>query len=222
MAKQFSWSYSKLKNVDVCPKRYYEIDVAKNWREEEGEQLAWGNRVHLELAKSLVSGSPLPEEMQPYQKWVDQLRAGAGRLLVEQKYALTKDFQPCPYFGPTVWYRGICDALRINGDVGMAIDWKTGGIKHDATQLMLMAQCIFAVYPDVSEIETRFIWLQDDTMTRERYTRAGIAKEWVGLLPRVARLEEMTRNNDFPAKPGGMCFKWCPVQTCPFYKRGSR
>ncbi len=29
--KEWSWSYSKLKNYEVCPKRHYEVDVLKNY-----------------------------------------------------------------------------------------------------------------------------------------------------------------------------------------------
>src|SRR6476659_195452 len=105
MAKEFSWSFSKLKNYDTCGKRYYEIDVAKNYSEKEEPDgpLAWGNKVHDALAKAVTGKVPLPEEMAAYQKWCDRVRAGPGTLLVEQKYAITRSLSKTQYFAPNVW-----------------------------------------------------------------------------------------------------------------------
>ena len=56
--KPFAWSYSRLKNFEVCPKRHYEIDIAKNIKEEESEALLWGNTVHRSCADRLSKGTP--------------------------------------------------------------------------------------------------------------------------------------------------------------------
>lgn len=218
MAKAFAWSYSKLKNFDSCPKRHYEIDIAKTYREDDSDQLVWGDKVHKAFAAALKSTTGvLPDEMKDYQSWIDRLRAGAGELMVEEKYALTKDFQPTEWFGPRVWMRGICDALRIDGPVALAVDWKTGKIKVDSTQLMLMAQCIFAHFPEVKVIKTKFVWLQEDCDTTETYYRSTIAEEWIPLLPRVEALENAAKTVDYPPKPGRLCAKWCPVTSCPYH-----
>ena len=50
---------------------------------------------------------------------------------------------------PAAWYRGKADATRIDGPVADGIDWKTGRIKEDETQLLLMAQLVFANFPEV-------------------------------------------------------------------------
>jgi hypothetical protein len=221
MAKSFSWSYSKLKNYDTCPKRHYEIDIAKSFQDS-GEALVWGNQVHDAFAKRLTTNAVLPDGMQEYEKWVDSIAAGSGELLVEQKFALTRDFQPTEWFGPRAWFRGICDALRLDKELAIAVDWKTGKMKHDPTQLMLMTACIFAHHPDVQLVESRFVWLQEDAMTRERYTRKDIANEWLGVLPRVEDLEDAAINLNYPPKPGKLCFKWCPVVSCPFHGKSHR
>ena len=49
--KAFAWSYSRLKNFESCPKRHYHVDVVKDVREEESEQLKWGNALHDAFAK---------------------------------------------------------------------------------------------------------------------------------------------------------------------------
>ena len=68
--KPFAWSYSKLKNFEVCPKRHYNVDVIKAFKEEEGEALQWGNAVHKALADRCgPRASPLPHTMKGYEKW---------------------------------------------------------------------------------------------------------------------------------------------------------
>lgn len=212
----FTWSYSKYKNYLTCPKRHYEVDLAKNYHEE-SEQLDWGNRVHKALADACLGKHPLPVELVDYQKWVDRVRAGPGELIAEQKYALTKDFQPCEYFGNRVWYRGIADIVRIDGPVALGLDWKTGKILHDSAQLMLMAQCIFAFHKDVQKVRTEFVWLKDDCCTPEVFNRNTIANEWLGLLDNIKNMEDAGKTMTYPPKPGKLCAKWCPVVSCPYH-----
>ena len=118
--KPFSWSYSKIKNFSTCPLKHAEVDLRKHYTDS-SEQLDWGNAVHKALANACTGKAPLPATMAPYQKWVDRVLAGPGVLLVEQKYALTKNFQPTTYFGPDVWYRGIGDVVRIDGSVARCV-----------------------------------------------------------------------------------------------------
>ena len=214
-------SYSKLKNYETCPKRHYEVDIAKSFKDST-EQLDWGNRVHKALADACVGKTPLPEELKDYQKWVDRVRAGPGELLVEQKYAITRDFQATEYFGPRVWWRGIGDAVRIDGPVALGIDWKTGKVLHDSVQLMLLAACIFAFHPEVKKVRTEFIWLKDDCSTQDIWDRNTIANEWVGLLPRIKALEDANKTMTFPPKPGKLCARYCPVLSCPYHGKYAR
>ena len=224
MAKAFAWSFSKLKNFETCPKRHLEIDILKNFREDEepGGPLEWGNRVHHALHATLGKGEPLPSEMEDYKKYVDMVHKLPGKLYVEQKYAITKDFGPTQYFAPNVWYRGIGDVVKISGTRGTILDWKTGAIKVDSVQLMLMAQCLFSHFPQVMRVHTGYIWLKDDATTIETYDRKDMADSWIGLLDRVAQLEHAAATKDYPPKPSGLCVKWCPVASCAYYQKGAR
>ena len=224
MAKAFAWSFSKLKNFETCPKRHEQIDILKNYREAEepGGALEWGNRVHAALHATLGKGEPLPAEMKDYQKYVDMVGKLPGKLFVEQKYAITVDFGPTQYFAPNVWYRGIGDVVKIAGTRGTILDWKTGAIKVDSVQLMLMAQCLFSHFPQIQRVHTGYIWLKEDATTVEVYDRRDMATSWVGLLDRVAQLEHAAATHSYPAKPSGLCIKWCPVASCQFYRKGAR
>lgn len=221
MVKRFSWSYSKLKNYDGCPRRYDEVDLKKNYVEpvEPGGPLDWGNRVHKAMAEALT-GNPLPPEMVDYQLWIDRVLAGPGTLLVEQKYAITKDFKPTQWFAPNVWFRAIGDAVRIDEIVALILDWKTGKVINDPIQLMLTAQAIFAHFPDVQKVRSEYVWLQDGCTTHEIFDRSTIHTLWPPIFERVTRLEQSTETNNFPPKPSGLCKRHCPVKTCEFYGKG--
>lgn len=224
-AKEWSWSYSKLKNFKVCPKRMYEIDLCGNFKEAivPGGPLDWGNRVHDAIAKALRDNIPLPTEMTALlQPWVDRVRRGTGDLLVEQKYAITRSFSPTTYFGHDVWYRGIGDVVRIDRDLALVLDWKTGKILEDSAQLMLMAQCIFSHFPAVKYVRSEFVWLKEDCTTPELFTRAEVAEQWVGLMDEVNGLEEAAKLMNYPPKPNNFCKNHCPVTSCPFHGKGSR
>lgn len=222
--KDWSWSYSKLKNYDTCPKRMYEIDIAKNYKEPEDPNgpLAWGNRVHDALAKALKGEAALPPEMIDLQPWVERVLKGSGELLVEQKYAINRKFQKTGYFANDVWYRGIGDVVRIDRNIGLVLDWKTGKILEDSVQLMLMAQCLFSHYPDLQYVRSEFVWLKDDCTTPELLTRQEVAAAWVDLLPRVAAMEQAHINQNYPPKPGFLCKRHCAVVSCPFHGKGAR
>lgn len=215
--KAFAWSYSKLKNYETCPKRYYNVDVAKVVKEEESEQLQYGNMLHKALAEAISGKNPLPEPFSGLQAWVDKVTRTEGEVLVEQQLAITKELGPTEWFGKDAWYRGIADVIKIVGPVAVVLDWKTGKILEDGVQLALMAQCVFAHHPKVEKIRTEFVWLKEDATTRADFTRSDMVNVWNGLLPRVRQLEEAHTSATFPPKPGYLCRKWCPVDSCPHH-----
>jgi hypothetical protein len=217
--KPFTWSYSRLKNFEVCPKRHWHIDIQKDVKEEESEQLAWGNALHAAAAKHLKTGVALPPQFDILKGWCSRLVTSPGNLLVEQKLAITKDFNPCGYFDKGVWFRGVIDVLKINGPVALAIDWKTGKILEDPVQLALFAQCVFSHHPGVQKIRTIYAWLKEgpDIESSEDFTRSQMVYVWKNLLPRVEQLEHAWNTTSYPATPNRLCRKWCPVTKCPHH-----
>lgn len=223
--KEWRWSYSKLKNFETCAKRHNEIDLLKNYTEQDDDPnspLNWGNAVHSGLAKACSGSSPLPETMKQFQTWVDRVRAGPGALHVEQKYAITRDFRPTTFFGRDAWYSGIGDIVRIDRDIALILDWKTGKILEDSVQLMLMATCLFVHFPALKRVRSEFVWLKDECTTPEVFTRQEVADQWVELLPRVKAMEDAMKSQTYPPKPSGLCVKYCPVLSCPFHGKGAR
>src|SRR5688572_13410239 len=115
--KPFSWSYSRLKNYEACPKRHFHVDIAKDFKEAESEQLKQGNIVHKMFEDRLGNKkTPFPEAYAPiYEPWAERVESGPGTILVEQQLAISADFAPCAWFAPTAWYRAKIDVLKIHG-----------------------------------------------------------------------------------------------------------
>lgn len=217
VSKPFAWSYSKLKNFETCPKRHWHIDIAKDVKEEESEALLWGNEVHKVLAERLAQKKPLPVPMQKYEHWCAKIEATPGDLLVEQKLAITKDFGSCSFFDKSAWFRAVGDVVKIRGPVALIVDWKTGKILEDSVQLALAGACVFAHYPQVQAVRSEFIWLAEDARTEATMHRGDMPSMWRGLWPRIEALEQAHKLTNYPAKPGALCRKWCPVAKCPHH-----
>ena len=56
------WSFSKIKSFEQCPKKFYHLKVAKDYREPETEAMLYGTAVHLAAEEYIRDGTPLPPE----------------------------------------------------------------------------------------------------------------------------------------------------------------
>ncbi len=221
--KPFAWSYSKLKSFESCERRHHEVDLLKSVKEEESENLTWGNSLHEAMAKALRDGAELPITMRKYQPYVDLGRklAARGSGQFELKLALDRQFNPVTFFDNSAWFRGIADTLFKVGKVGIAWDWKTGKILEDSVQLGLMATVIFANHPDIEEVRTSFVWIGNDCTTDEVWRKSDMPRLWGDLMPRVNRLEAAFKSGTYNPIPSGLCKRYCPVSSCEYHGKGS-
>lgn len=215
--KPFTWSYSKIKNYRACPKKHFHVDIAKDFKEDESEILTWGNLVHKAFADRLDKKKPLPIGMVQYEPTLAKVEKIYGTQYVEQKYGLKEDLTGTGFFGSDVWYRGIADVVKVHDDRALVIDWKLGKIIEDSMQLALVAACIFGHFPAVQKVESVFMWLKDDASTKQTFSRDDMPNVWAAVLPDVNMLKKAYADSVFPAKPGGLCSKWCPVTTCEYH-----
>jgi ATP-dependent helicase/DNAse subunit B len=52
-AKPFAWSYSRLKSYETCPYKHLRIDIMRDVKEPESDDLKWGNRLHDAMARAI-------------------------------------------------------------------------------------------------------------------------------------------------------------------------
>jgi hypothetical protein len=220
--KAFSWSYSKLKNYRACPRRHYEVDITKRFKEAESEQLKQGNLVHKMFEDRLAKRTPFPNGYaEIYEPWASRVESGPGTVLVEQQLAITADFAPCEWFAPTAWYRAKIDVLKIHGPCAIIIDWKTGKIDENSEQLILSALCIFHHYPEVQVVKSIFAWLAENAESEEIIRRDDVPKFWSNIMPEVEELHAAHAGTNYPAVPNRLCRAWCPVTVCPHNGRAN-
>lgn len=230
--KPLPWSFSALSDFLNCPKAYYRKRVAKDVLDPPNDAGLAGDYVHRAFEDYLNNHTPLPTTypddikdwpsgLKPpaaYEDYLNAIAAHPGQMLVECKYAITKDMVPCEFLADDVWCRCIIDVLCIDGQTARVIDHKTGKRKHDTRQLKLCALMVFIHHPEVQIVQTGYAWLKDEAIDRETYVRVNEAELWQEFLPDLQRYKEAYRAETFVPRPSGLCNGWCPVTDCEFWK----
>lgn len=224
----FAWSFSALNQYRNCPRQYYHLKVLKDFKEMESEANTWGKRVHAAMADAVLKGTPLPEGMEQWDKWVKYARQDlepTSTLEVERKLAVTRDMKPCEFFDRRVepWLRAVLDVLETDDDYARIIDWKTGQrMDVDSNQLAISAALVFVYFPKVQLIKAEYVWMAQDAIKSEMIERAELREKWATIAPQVSRMMASLRDHYWPAQPTGLCVRHCPVTTCEFHGKGSR
>lgn len=211
MTKPVAWSYSALTAFETCPRRYYLTKVTKQVVEPPTEATTWGNSVHKALELRITQRKVLPTGMEQWEPLVNSILSKGGKVEAESRMALTRNLKPTTFFAKDVYVRGITDVtVEKNGKLFVG-DWKTGKPTPESAQLRLSAAMVMAHKPHVTTVVNAFVWLKTNEVTAETFTRDDIPGIWQEFAPRVQRLEIAMEENKFPAKPSGLCRKWCPV-----------
>lgn len=233
--KAIPWSHSSLQAFENCPRAFYEIKVAKNFIEDwSAPHLLWGNKVHKALELRVGFGTPLPENMQAYERLAFTLANAPGHKFVEHETAITIDGAPANYWNdPTCWHRGKDDIKIINETKALVGDYKTGKETDDEEQLKLAAVRVFANHDKVEIVKAAYFFLQTGTVKKHIYVRDNIPDVLEKYKTKVSAMEWAEKHNAWPAKPSGLCRKskkpgstygGCIVATCPFseHYKGNR
>ena len=221
MTQPFTWSYSRLKNYETCPKRSFHYDIKKDVVEPETPQLAEGNALHAAFDARIRKGTELPLGMGQHETLLARIADAPGRTYSEQKLALTDQFAPVGYFGKNVWFRTVIDAAKQPDDsFAIVFDWKSGKPTTDETQMQLIAATMMHHMPRLERVRTALVFVNHDHTERGEYVRGDLPEIWANILPRVNRLRQAREDEDYPPKPGGLCRRYCAVKTCPHWGVG--
>lgn len=211
-----AWTYSQLDSFETCPRKFYHTKVKRDFPEPPTIHTEWGTKVHTAFEEFMLHGVVLPEGMTQWQTLANNLAKIPGEKLAEQKFAINKNFEPCDW--KQAWSRGIGDLTIINGSKAAVLDYKTGKRKP-TEQLDLYACYVFHYYPEVTSVNTGFVWLKDKRIDTKVRKREEVPIMWQQFLPRVAKLESSYERDKWPARSSGLCNGWCPVASCEFNRK---
>jgi hypothetical protein len=203
------WSYSSLTAYETCARQYKLLKIDKVVPFKETEAIRHGNEVHKALELRLKDKVPLPEKYMQYESIAVKLDKPG--VFTEQEIALTRNLVPCGWWDKTCWTRGKIDVGIKNGDGVLLGDYKTGKVKPESSQLELFAAMKMSEDKTINRAKTMFIWLQYNKTTVHDVHRDDVPTIWSNFMARVNRLDNAYQNDKWPAKPSGLCAKWCPV-----------
>lgn len=212
MSKALSHSYSSIKLFENCPLRYEAQRITKTIKDEGGEASIHGDRVHKALEARVKSNISLPQDMAEYEPLVAGVvgSIGNGRLEVEYEMTINRNMRETGWWDKDAWLRSKLDILLIKGPDAMVLDWKTGKRRVDFFQLKLFAAQVFLRFPEVETVKTCLVWLKTKEHDAETYQRGESKELWHDVLSRITRIEGAARNDNWPAKPSGLC-PYCPL-----------
>jgi hypothetical protein len=211
------WSYSSLALFKQCPKKYFHLRVAKDFKEPETEALTYGTQVHEAAEKFIRDGEPIPPKFAFIQESLDMLNKLDGAKLCEYKMGLTKNLEPCDFFSEDVWWRGIADLIVLNEEKEMAfvVDYKTGKSSRfaDTKQLEILSLALFKHFPKVKRVKAGLLFVVAKDFVKTEYQQDN-EKAWVSWLEDTNRLEEAYKSEVWNAKPNFSCKNYCAVVSC--------
>jgi len=214
-----AWSYSSIKTFDQCPKKYYHLKVAKDVKDEAGEAAIYGTAVHEVAEQYIRDGVPIPEKFKFMRPIVEKLDEVEGEKHCELKLGVTRDLEPCGFFGKDVWWRGIVDLVVIDKDRAIMVDYKTGKNEKyaDPKQLDLMAGALFAHYPELEIIKSALLYVVSNDFVPKMHYRHNLHDYMAVFRDELDRLEGAEQSGVWNAKSGPLC-GWCPVVECEHHR----
>lgn len=213
------WSFSRIKAFEQCPKKFYHLKIAKNYREPETEAMHYGTVVHEAAEKYIRDGEPLPKQFEYMEPTLRVLLSMKGEKLCEYEMGLTENLQPCAFDAEDVWFRGIADLIIINREnkVAKVLDYKTGkSAKYaDKGQLELMALATFKHFPEIEVVRAGLLFVVANKFVTDEYYKTEEQKLWRKWLFDYNRMEQAYKNDVWNAHPSGLCKRHCVVTECP-------
>lgn len=217
--KPTAWSFSRLNSYETCPKKFWHTSVRKDVIEPESEHMRYGKEVHKALELRVGNERPLPINLRHLEKHASKLASAKGQKLTEQQLAIDSNFEPCDWFSKQTWCRAIIDLAVVNPPHAVVVDYKTGKISDDFTQLRLAGTLLMLHMPEIHTVDLCFLWTREKAITRDekRLTRNDIKTVISSLMPRIRKYEKAHKTESFPARPSGLCKRHCSVTKCPHH-----
>lgn len=216
-----AWSYSSITLFDQCPKKYYHLRVARDIKEPESDAMLYGTAVHEAAENFMRDDTPIPEQFAYMEPYLTKLKSISGEKLCEHKMGIKRvngRLEPCDFFDPDAWFRGVADLLIIDREKGEArvIDYKTGKSSRyaDTKQLALMAACVFIHFPEVQRVRSGLLFVVCKDFIPYDIQVSNRFDIFTKLDSVLVQREAAYETGVFNPKQNFTCKHWCPVLEC--------
>jgi len=199
-----SWSLSRIQTFEKCAARY-KYRYLDKMAEAPGPAMARGTLKH-KIMEDYVNGAitMLPPELSHYTIFLDSAKQKKAQ--PEIQMGLKRDWTPCAFDDPDVWWRGVLDLLVLDKVQAIVYDWKTGQIYDDHDdQKHLYATAVLATYPELYQVRAIHVYLDKGKNREKTIHRDQAILLRSGYETRVARMESAT---EFIPNPTFMC-RYC-------------
>lgn len=200
------WGYSKLETFEKCPQKF-KFQFMDKLPQPGSPAMERGSKMHENIESYLNGWVPsLIPECQSFQQAIAGLKD--GKFQAEQAIGLDKDWHKLPdWFHMSTWLRAKADAMYLQGNVLIVVDFKSGKYRIPSTdQVELYAIVGGALYPEVEQVTAEY-WYLD---TGEVYSKDYTQDELKALRKKFeARVVPMYTNETWNPQPSTEC-RWCP------------
>src|SRR5690606_32439199 len=173
------WSLSSLSVFEKCQLKY-KLQYIDKLPTPRGAAASRGVENHKIFEDRIAGTLPtLPVEYNYYEQLANEVIEKKGQ--PEYKVSFRKDWEPCTWNDPDVWYRGILDVL-VPGPDAWIIDWKTGKIYPDHDdQKHLYATAVLSGHSDVRRVRAEHIYIDLGKRREKTFDRdelRGMQQHW--------------------------------------------
>jgi hypothetical protein len=215
------WSFSSMKLLFQCPKKFFHVRVMQEYKEHENEAMLYGSAFH-EAAELYVADTSyiLPKKFKFAKGTLDAIKfkEKEGYVVIpEYKMGITKGLAPCTFDSEEAFARGVGDIILMKDDKGLCGDYKTGAsVKYaDMDQLELMAIMMFVHFPEIEEVKTSLLFVVINKIISETYYRKDLKTMWNKWKRKHEILEKFIASGTWNPIQSGLCKKHCCVLECP-------
>ena len=212
------WSYSRIKAFEQCPKQFYHMKIAKDYKEPYTEAMRYGTELHAVAEDFIRDGTPIPDRFAFLRGPLEALRRRQGNKFTEMRMGLTAELEPCTFKDKNVWWRGIADLVIVDGTKAWVVDYKTGRNAEyaDKGQLELMAMATFKHFPEVEQVNAALMYVIANKFIKAKYTIDMLTDLWDKWLASFGRMQVAHDNDTWNARPSGLCRRHCAVVECVY------
>ena len=226
---EIALSHSRLSVYQNCPRKFKLQYLDKAFPDDSNNpNFVRGNRVHGQLenyvmwlnADQSFEKPAMCTEAQNVIALINNVYESYTSVLPEQQLCLDKNWDKTGWFAKNAYLRAILDVIAFKPGKGLILDYKTGRVRdYDqyGGQLHLNAAMLFAVEPEIMEIDVAYLFVDHKQTVKVHFDRSQFEEFKAHFIAQHVRVNSET---EWKPRINQYC-KWCAAtkEQCPFSKQ---